>query len=171
METPIYGALQNDCEIFTALLYMHLPTLKDRAYQGIAYRGARMTYDDLQAYRWTLVQHRRVLETRTIQSMSKNKHKALEFATQMHTSKPYSILLIYHFPQICRTAIDLTKISETKTALSEYEDEEEVTLLPFTLFQISDIKVDTKNNKHYRITLQNIPVEKKSIVGALLDME
>ncbi|CAF1409604.1 unnamed protein product [Adineta ricciae] len=163
METPFYGALQNDCEKFTALLYMHLPALKDRAYQGIAYRGAQMTRDDIRAYQWTLAQRGRVLETRTIQSMSKSKDIALRFARNTRKSKPFSVLLIFNFPEVCRTAIDLAKISE-------FQGEEEVTLLPFTLFTVSNITVDTNDDVPYRITLQNIPVEKKSVVGALLGM-
>ncbi|UJR17228.1 hypothetical protein I4U23_004123 [Adineta vaga] len=170
LETPIYGALQDDCETLTALLYMHLPALRDRAYKGIAYRGARMTHDDIQAYRWTFSQQGRVLETRTLQSMSKKKEKALEFAGKSHSSKSFSVLFIYDFPEVCRTAIDLTKISDTKSALSEFQDEEEVTLLPFTLFKVWDMKTDSNNNKHYRITLRNIPVQKKSIAAAMLNM-
>jgi hypothetical protein len=149
---------------------MHLPELKDRAYKGIAYRGSRMTGDDIQAYRWALAQDGRVLETRTIQSTSKNKQKALEFASNRKSTKPFSVLLIFNFPEICRTAIDLNRVSETKTALSDFQDEEEVTLLPFTLFKVAEIKVDKSENKHYRITLQNIPVKKKSISGAWLNM-
>jgi hypothetical protein len=170
LETPIYRALQDDCKSFTALLYMHLPDLKDRAYTGITYRGGRMTENDIQAYRWALAQEGRVLETRTIQSTSKNKRKALEFAEKPNHSKPLAVLLIFDFPELCRTAIDLNKVSETKTVLSEFQDEEEVTLLPFTLFKVAEIKVDKSANKQYRITLRNVPVKKKSISGAWLNM-
>lgn len=170
LQTPIYGALQDDCESFTALVYMHLPELKDRAFTGTTYRGSRMTDVDIQAYRWALAQNRRVIETRTIQSTSKSKQKALEFATQPNYSKPFSVLMIFDFPQVCPTAIDLTKISDARPTCSEFEEEQEVTLLPFTLFTIVDIKIDRSENKQYQITLRNVPVTEKSITGAWLGM-
>ena len=169
LETPIYGALQNDCEAFTALIYMHLTELKDRAYKGYAYRGARMTNNDIEAYRWALKQDRRVLETRTFQSMSLDKEKALKFATPSNEN-PLAVLLIFHFPELCPTAINLNKTSEKSAALSEFQDEQEVTLLPFTLFKVSDIKVGSSATTQYRITLQNVPVQKKSITGAWLSI-
>ena len=168
LETPIYGALQNDCEAFTALVYMHLTELKDRAYKGYAYRGARMTHADIDAYQWALKQHTRVLETRTFQSMSLSQKEASTFATR-YTEKPLSVLLIFDFPELCRTAINLNKTSDKLAALSHFEEEQEVTLLPFTLFRVSDITIDSSANNQYRITLQNVPVKKKSITAAWLN--
>ncbi|CAF3660424.1 unnamed protein product [Rotaria sp. Silwood1] len=162
-ETPVVGALQNDCDSFAALLYLHLPELEDRAYKGLAYRGARMTNDELRAYQWALKQRGRVLETRTFQSMSKNEKVALRFANNKKYEKPISVLLSFYFPEVCRTAIDLTKISDRLLNLSEFPEEEEVTLLPFTLFQVSAINVDATRKNQYRITLTNVPVKNNSI--------
>ncbi|CAF1178660.1 unnamed protein product [Rotaria sordida] len=168
METPFYGALQHNCESFTVLLYMHLSELKSRAYKGYAYRGGKMTNDDIQAYRWALRQKERILETRTVQSMTKNKKTAQGFASNSPSNKPISVLLIFDFREPCLTAIDLTRISEQLPQLSEYEAEEEVTLLPFTLFQVRDIKIDTTTGQ-YKITLENVPAKKKSLVSAWFD--
>ncbi|CAF3435750.1 unnamed protein product, partial [Rotaria sp. Silwood2] len=87
METPIYRALQDNCASFTALLYMNISDLKPRAYQGYAYRGAKMKNDDVEAYRWAFAQKGRILETRTIQSMSKSKKNAQEFASKAKSTQ------------------------------------------------------------------------------------
>ena len=169
LETAIYRALQNDCEAFTALVYMHLNELKDRAYKGYAYRGACMTNADIEAYRWALKQHTRVLETRTFQSMSLSEKEASTFA-EPYGERSLSVLLIFKFPELCYTAINLNKISNKSPALSQHPGEQEVILLPFTLFRVSDIKIDSSANDQYRITLQNVPVKKKSITGAWLNL-
>ena len=165
LETPIYGALQGSVDSFATLLYLHLSELRERAYQGYAYRGGKMTHTDVAAYRWALKRNGHVIETRTVQSMSKRKDIAQTFAKNTTESKPLSVLLIFDFPTPCETAIDLTKISENLPLLSEFEREEEVTLLPFTLFEVQDIKIDAQSGQ-YRITLKNVPVPDKSLFTA-----
>lgn len=170
LETPLYGALQDNCEMFTALIYLNLNHLKSRAYQGFTYRGARMTDDDIKAYRWAHERETRILETRTVQSMSKSKARALEFAKKPNRSKPISVLLIFNFKQPCRTAVDLTRVSDALPAISEYQDEQEVTLLPFSLFRVTEIKINPHHRDQYQIVLENVPVPKTSVTAAWLGM-
>lgn len=162
-ETPIYRVLKNDADSLTTILYLRLSELKARAYQGYAYRGAKMTNNDIDAYQWASKDLEYVLETRTIQSMSRSKSVAKEFITFDKNDPRLPVLLIFHFPEHCETAINLCQISSELPCLSEFEKEEEVTLLPFTLFQVTNIMIDS-NNGQYEITLKNVRVPKKSLI-------
>jgi hypothetical protein len=70
--------------------------------------------------------------------------------------------MAFEFPELCPTAINLNKISEQLPALSEFEDEAEVLLLPFTLFKVKDIFTDPELHE-YRILLIHEPTPKKSL--------
>ena len=165
LETPLYASLQNDADSFAVLVYCHLNELRDRAFQGVAYRGARMTEDDIKAYKWAKGRTGYVLETRVIQSMSLNKSVAEEFAKlrpQNQDASRSSVFLTIEFPEKCPTALDLNKISETLPALSGYEKEEEILLLPFTLFSVKEITIDAQTGQ-CSITLTNMPTPKASL--------
>ncbi|CAF1387538.1 unnamed protein product [Adineta steineri] len=174
LQTPFYKTLQTKADSFTVLLYLHLNELQDRAFQGCAYRGGTMSQRDIDAYRWALNSENYVLETRTVQSMSLEKEVAQGFAEEAASNDKQTdrhlVLLTFSFPQKCPTAINLTKISETLDCLSTYEDEYEVTLLPFTLFSVKNIKVDPKSGQYY-ITLRNVPTPKTSLLTAIKHVE
>jgi hypothetical protein len=78
----------------------------------------------------------------------------------------HSVLLTLDFSEKCPTAINLTKISETLPALSAYETEEEVIILPFSLFSVKEIEIDSQSGQ-YRITLTNVPTPKASLFKAV----
>ena len=169
LETPLYKNLQTDVDSFTVLLYFHLDELQDRTFQGRSYRGATMTQSDIGAYRWALEREGYVLETRVLQSTSLEKSKAQMFAALKPNEGPHvrhSVLLTLDFPQKCPTAINLNKISETIPALSEFEDEQEILVLPYTLFSVRDIKIDSQSGQ-YRITLTNVPTPKTSLLECI----
>ncbi len=167
LQTPIYGTLQQEVHAYATLLYLHLSQLKARAYQGYTYRGCKMIDADIAAYQWALNDQSRLLETRTVQSTSKNKSMAQGFVAHPPQYPWHSVLLIFYFPDHCDTAIDLTQISPNLPCISEFPPEEEVTLLPFTLFTVHDVKVDSVNGQ-YRITLKNVPIPKASLVKMAL---
>ncbi|CAF1437744.1 unnamed protein product [Adineta steineri] len=169
LETDIYSALQTQPDSFTILVYLHLTELKERAYQGHTYRGAKMNEPDIAAYRWALSNQNYILETRSIQSMSKDESVAQEFAELQPGDKRYSVIFVYDFPERCKTAIDLTKISNDLPLLSHYEKEQEVTLLPFTLFTVCNIQTASTTGQ-YHITLRNVPVPKQSALMAFKNL-
>ncbi|CAF0987799.1 unnamed protein product [Adineta steineri] len=169
LETDIYSALQTQPDSFTILVYLYLTELKERAYRGHTYRGAKMNQPDIAAYRWALSNQNYILETRSIQSMSKDESVAQEFAELQPGDKRYSVIFVYDFPERCKTAIDLTKISNDLPLLSHYEKEQEVTLLPFTLFTVCNIETASTTSQ-YRITLRNVPVPKQSALMAFKNL-
>ncbi|UJR19009.1 hypothetical protein I4U23_022139 [Adineta vaga] len=170
LETPLYGMLQSNANAYTALLFLHLSELSDRAFMGQTYRGAKMQSKDIDAYRWAAQSQQSVyvLETRTIQSTSKKKNVAESFAKidiKKGKSDLSSVLLMFHFTTKCCTAIDLTRINDHLPALSIFPGEEEVLLLPFTLFKVNSIEVDTQKRQYF-INLVNVPVPKISLISS-----
>ena len=152
LETPLYRALQSDADAYTLILYLHLNQLRKRSFSGDAYRGAIMTVADLDAYRWAHV-HSAILETRSMQSTSKSITVANQFAPSLpNNSIRLSVILHFKFNEKCPSAIDIK-------GLSQFPGEEEVLLLPFTLFKVTSIELTNINDKEkHEITMENIPV-------------
>jgi hypothetical protein len=157
LQTPLFQALQSNADAYTVLLYLHLRELSDRAYRGNTYRGMVMSLADLHAYRWAY-EHAAIIETRTLQSTSKNPAVAYMFSDLPHSDgTQISVIIRYTFTQLCPSAIDLDEITH-------FECEEEVLLLPFTLFRVSSIKECSADMvQRYEITMQNIPVVQNSL--------
>jgi hypothetical protein len=158
--------LKKEADALTAILYLNLSELQNRAFKGHAYRGGKMTENDIDAFRWGLKKekswHANLLETRILQSMSLKKSTALHFSKKASNNPGNPVLFEFECPKLCPTAINLTKISEQLPALSEFEDEAEVILLPFTLFKVKDIFTDHELHE-YRILLIHEPTPKKSL--------
>ncbi|CAF1407304.1 unnamed protein product, partial [Didymodactylos carnosus] len=113
--------------------------LKSRSFQGVSYRGAVLSDVDLSAYRWTYKSKNRIIETCTLQSTSIDRKVAEFFApcdtTQTTVYEQTSVLMIFYFPVACPSAINLSAL-DGERSLSNFEDENEVLILPFTLFEI-----------------------------------
>jgi hypothetical protein len=136
---------------------MHLDELRKRAFRGDTYRGATMLPGDIVAYRWANVRSA-ILQTRTLQSTSRSLDVASSFAqVDPANSARLSVIIRFKFTEICPTAIDLD-------GLSYFPAEEEVILLPFTLFKVASIKQrDESTNQQYEIVLQNVPVPQNTL--------
>ncbi|CAF0960626.1 unnamed protein product [Didymodactylos carnosus] len=66
-----------------------------------------------------------------------------------------SILLVYEFPNKCQTAIDLNRISDSLPCISEFLDEKELLILPYTVFEVSNVTEET-DSQSVSIYLRNI---------------
>ncbi|CAF3990327.1 unnamed protein product [Adineta steineri] len=158
LQTPLFGTLQSNADAYTVLLYLHLDELSDLAYRGrLTYRGMIMSFDDLRAYRWAH-EHAAIIETRTFQSTSKDRAVAFAFSDlPPGYNNQLSVIIRYKFTQICPTAIDIHNESQ-------FTPEDEVLLLPFTLFRVTSIKERSSDEVlRYEITMQNIPVTPNSL--------
>ena len=162
-DTPIHGALQKETNAYAALLFLHLNELTSRAYLGETFRGSTMTPRDVEAYTWALHCQDYLLETRTLQSTSKDQTVAEFFLPAVSTADALAVLLTYRFSERCVTAIDLSQ-------LSEFENEEEVLLLPFTLFKVESITIDPSNGR-YDIVLIYVPLSKKSLLTSWIRLK
>jgi hypothetical protein len=157
LPTEFFKALRSNADAFTVILYLNLRKLSDHAYHGSTYRGMVIPSIELDAYRWAH-QHASIVETRAPQSTSKNRAVAERYADLQNVEgNKVSVIVRYKFTQICPTAINLDDISY-------FAEEEEVLLLPFTLFRVISIKeYNTNIIQRYEVTMQNIPVAQKSL--------
>ncbi|CAF1436864.1 unnamed protein product [Rotaria sordida] len=163
LETHFYRILKKDCLPLAIPLFIHLPKLKDRFFRGCVYRGMKMTYEELLIYQKAMEKPGTVLQTRTFSSTSVNRSIAEEFACleKKDNEKKFCVLLVFDFPNTCDQAINLSRVSNDKPCLSEYEDEEEVLILPWTLFEVKRIREPTDEDNLCIIYLNNIMIQKK----------
>ncbi|CAF3367915.1 unnamed protein product [Rotaria sp. Silwood1] len=166
LETNFYRVLKKDCLPLAIPLFIHLPKLKERFFRGRVYRGMHMTYEELLMYQRAMEIPGTVLQTRSFSSTSMNRTIAEEFAyvKAKNNEKKFGVLLIFDFPDICDQAINLARVSMDKPCLSEYEDEQEVLILPWTLFEVKRIKKAADEDDLSMIYLTNIVIPKKNLL-------
>ncbi|CAF5155093.1 unnamed protein product, partial [Rotaria magnacalcarata] len=116
-----------NCLVHIVTLLVNHPDINKYTYRGTTYRGLSMTKKDLEKY--TIGNH---ILNRTFVSTSKNRSIAQLFAgNSQQPSAEVSVLLKYTTKQN-KTAIDIEHISMI-------QDEKEVLILPFSVFQIKDL--------------------------------
>jgi hypothetical protein len=93
-----------------------------------------------------------------------NRQIAEQFA-YLKSEKGLCVLLILDFPNVCDQAINLSRISVDTPCLSEYEDEEEVLILPWTLFEVTRIRKATNEDEFYTIYLTNMIIPRKNLIS------
>ncbi len=69
----------------------------------------------------------------------------------------FSVLFHFNFPEKCCTAFDIQDISQ-------FPDEEEVLVFPFTLFKVTNI--EQISSEHHIISLTNVPIPRISLIKA-----
>ncbi|CAF1383870.1 unnamed protein product [Adineta ricciae] len=154
MNTPLYNALHKENNAFSTLLYLHLDRLKQWSLSKCElYRGVtKDNFDDYQKilrdYKKAKENTNHIIEICALQSTSLSKEVAKCFADSINPES-YAILFYFKFPNECPTAIRINEFSN-------FRGENEVLLLPFTLFKIKDIKEDSP--KYLIISLENVPV-------------
>ncbi|CAF1087532.1 unnamed protein product [Didymodactylos carnosus] len=136
LETPFYHQLHYTINPLAFPLFMHLPDLQARYFQGTSYRGVKMTREEIREYHWALNNRNKVISTGKFASTSIDRHVAEKFASNKSSStNKISVLLAFHFPKPCDTAIILGKVPEQQLpCISNYEDEQEILVGPRTFF-------------------------------------
>ena len=169
LETEFYRVLKQDCLPLAIPLFIHLPKLKERFFKGRVYRGSHMTYDQLSIYEAAMKTPGTILQTRSFSSTSTNRSVAEEFAHSKakRNKAPFFVLIIIDFPSPCDQAINLSRISTDIPCLSEYEDEEEVLVLPWTLFEVKYVKSASNTDNLVTIHLINTIIPTKNILSTL----
>ncbi len=115
-----------NCLVHIVTLLIHHPDIQKYKYKGITYRGLLMTKNDLKSY--TIGNH---ILNRSFLSTSKNRSVAQLFTgNNQGDQTQISVLLKYTIKQK-QTAIDIEH-------LSTIQDEKEVLILPFAVFQVKD---------------------------------
>ena len=168
LETPFYRQLLVLSNPLGFPFFIHLADLKQRYYQGYCYRGVQLTRPELNEYYWAYRHKDSVLSLLTFSSTSVERHVAEEFS--MHIAPPPNkirALLIFYFPQVCDTAINLSAIPEYELpCISNYENEKEVLVGPRTFFRVTDIERN-RVDEQYTIHLENLSGKQKTVFKAL----
>ncbi|CAF1509477.1 unnamed protein product [Adineta ricciae] len=167
LETPFYHQLKEDCLPLALPIFIHLPKLKERYFKGRVYRGMHLTYEQLLGYQLAMETTGTLLQTRSFSSTSKNRLIAEQFAyeTTKNTNQDLHVLFIFDFPEYCDQAINLSRVSPDIPCLSEYEDEEEVLILPWTLFEVTRVRKASNEDDFYTINLTNIIIPNKNLLS------
>jgi hypothetical protein len=126
------------CDYFYAAIHFNLPSMHKRSYKGQCYRGLSMTENDFRYYRSALENKDSYLGMNTFSSTSIKRHVAEDFMNS--SSNQLKVLLRINFARICETAIALYKLGPEFPCISKYEDEEEVLILPGTVFSVTKIE-------------------------------
>ncbi|CAF1590806.1 unnamed protein product [Rotaria magnacalcarata] len=122
-----------NCLVHIVTLLVNHPDINKYTYRGTTYRGLSMTKKDLEKY--TIGSH---ILNRTFVSTSFNRSVAQLFAgNSQQTSAKVSVLLKYITKQN-KTAINIQH-------MSTMQDEQEVLILPFSVFQVKD-KIENNPN-------------------------
>lgn len=168
LETRFYRSLRKNPMPLALPLYIRLQTLKHRYFQGLSYRGAKMTDDEIEMYKRAVYNRGSLLQTRHFLSTSQQRSVAEEFADlakgKSGTTRKNRIIFIFNFPQQCDQAIDLSRVSDTEPSLSEFEDESEILVLPWSLFQVDH--VHQESSSEYIIHLTNVTLPRKTLFSS-----
>jgi hypothetical protein len=167
LETKFYRGLKRDPIPLALPLYRTLEGLKDRYFEGLTYRGAKLDDQEINTYQWAVENQGSLLQTRHFTSTSLQRSVAEEFLipdkTKSDSPRRHLALLEFHFPNKCEQAINLCRISDEQGCLSEFENEAEVLVLPWTLFQVDKVE---KESGLFNIYLTNIILPHKGILSS-----
>ena len=165
LETDFYRTLKKNCLPLALPLFVHLPELKERHFKGRSFRGMLMTHDQFIVYRIAAERPGTILQTRSFSSTSIDRNVAEQFASLKSEKKEnkFPVLFVFDFPETCDQAINLSRISNNQPCLSEYEDEQEVLVLPWTLFQVTRIQNPKPDDDLPIVHLTNVVIPKKTL--------
>lgn len=167
LETSFYRRLKNDCLPLAIPLFIHLPKLKDRFFKGRVYRGMHLTREQLTSYQLAMDMRGTLLQTRSFSSTSVKRSIAEQFAYEKAArhSDELHVLFVFDFPRPSDQAINLSRTSSSVSCLSEYEDEAEVLILPWALFEVTRIHKGTDDDDLYTVYLTNVIIPEKSLMS------
>ncbi|CAF3289481.1 unnamed protein product [Rotaria socialis] len=143
--------LRSNSVSYTTLIYLNLREFQNRAFQGLSYRGLKESPLNFEHYR-SAMEHEHIIELKSLMSTSKS-----EFISEIYRSDAMVLnahLMIIKFDFMdnkCPTALDLTQ----DPCVAQFPDEEEVLVLPHTLFRVTHIHhtLATKENPCERFTI------------------
>lgn len=160
--------VRNKSSSYASLVYMNLHNIEcqQRAFNGISYRGELISANDLITY--CGAKGKEVLvEMKNFYSTSKSQTMALYYGGNPDENNyKFPALYVFDFTEkACPTAIDLVK----EPVISKFQDEEEVLLLPYTMFHVVNVHkagyLDYFGCDRWIINLKNITVPKRNFMS------
>ncbi|CAF1548296.1 unnamed protein product [Adineta ricciae] len=167
-QPPMSTIIQNKSSGYATLVYVNLHNIecRQRAFNGISYRGEFISVKDLVTYSGAKGKEA-LVEIKNFYSTSKLEDVALSFGGYSDENNyKFPALYVFDFRgEACSTAIDLVK----EPVISKFPDEEEVLLLPYTMFRVVDVHkagyTDNYGCNRWIINLKNIIVPKRNFMS------
>jgi hypothetical protein len=149
--------LRSNSGSYTALIYLNLNKFHNRAFNGTSYRGLKESPLNLEHYR-SAMEHEHIIELNNLTSTSKSSQIA-DIYSEGKVNNAHLMVMKFDFTESpCPTALDLTK----DPCISRVPFEEEVLVLPHTLFRVTHIEhtLPTQDNSCERliITFKYVPM-------------
>ncbi|CAF1522360.1 unnamed protein product, partial [Rotaria magnacalcarata] len=164
LETPFVRKLASEgmsLMLWFAIL-LRLSSTTELAYSGISYRGLTLSEKDLQAYQWAQRHKGSTLVLKTFSSTSAKREVAENFA---QSDDLLRVILELNFTESCSTALMLYKKLEKHEPISDFPDEYEILVMPFTMFRVTNI--DKDDTDRYVIYLECVPARVDGDFSAL----
>ena len=115
--------------------------LHERAYPGCSYRGLTMTTTEYIKYQQAFLFKTSYIRTKTFCSTSIDESVANMFAESAQTSDTtVRVIMNFIFPKPCSTALMLVPGSLNVECVTNFADEQEVLILPGTIFSVKNIR-------------------------------
>lgn len=143
-----------NCLVHIVTLLIYHPNLPQYEYKGVCYRGMRITQHDLNQYK--LNQH---ILNRAFLSTSKDPSVAEMFAgvgqqSQMRYTPPRQDHSPLQYSCLCRYLIKQKSTAININELSARPDEEEILIIPFSVFKVIDIKQHFQHDQTASISIE-----------------
>ncbi|CAF4431497.1 unnamed protein product [Rotaria sp. Silwood2] len=141
-----------NCLVHIVTLLIYHPNLPQYQYQGLCYRGMRITQNDLDQY----LSNQHILN-RSFLSTSIDREVAEMFAGEgqqskmRHTPKDHCAL---QYSCLCQYLIKQNSTAINIQSLSTRPDEKEILILPFTVFKVIAIKRNYLDNPTASISIE-----------------
>jgi hypothetical protein len=133
----------NRSNFLYAPIRFDLFNLSERAYQGICFRGLTMHENEFAKYQQALECKGSYIKTNTFCSTSINPLVAEMFTDTNKIKDIVNVIMIFEFIESCSTSLILFSRLPQLKCISNFEDEEEVLILPGTIFSVKDIQDQT----------------------------
>ena len=140
-----------NCLVYIVTLVINHPNIDKHEYKGVTYRGLRMTEEALSQYsNGNHILNRSFVSTTANQKIAEifagtDQQDGSQQASNDHRLRKVPVLLKYTIKQN-QTAIDIKH-------LSAIPDEEEILILPFSVFQVKD-RIDVYSNTDLPVLIE-----------------
>jgi hypothetical protein len=123
-----------------APILFNLLSVKERAYQGLCFRGLTMKKSEFAKYQQAFYHKESYIKTNTFCSTSTDPSVAEMFTDTSKEKDTVSVIMNFEFVEPCSTALILFSSLPQLKCISNFEDEQEVLILPGTIFSVKDIQ-------------------------------
>ena len=168
LPTQFHAHVHEESRSFYNTILSSLEQLQNRYFQEITYRGMVIDEKDLRPYQWAVEHPNCLTVTHSFMSTSIDREVPNFYCDNQTNDDRLSVLMIFNFVELSENAIQLYAIPQAQlSCVSDMEDEQEVLVLPNTIFRIIKIEKNDHSKHHYTIWLHNVPVIRRSYCQTL----